>query len=189
MYDAAIKLFFEKGYDEVTIDDICAAVGVTKGAFYSHFKSKFDVVVEMVLILDEYYRTELLPQVAELDSGLEKILTFVRLLIGHMKKLGKDAIRTVYYLQIGSTEITGIMTDRRVLYKIIQQLVVEAQDSGDLRDDLSSNELTGIIMYNVRGILYSWGLSTSKFDIEDAVQGLVKVLATGLEKQKVPRKP
>lgn len=184
LFDTAVALFFEKGYDEVTIDEVCAAVGMTKGAFYSHFKSKYDVLVERVLILDDYYKMEILPQLDGIDPGVEKVLAFVRLMLKHLKGLGKDAIRTVYYSQIGNQEMTAVMTEKRLLYKIIQQLVEEAQNSGRLRDDLSSSELTQIIMHNIRGILYNWGLSSSKFDIEESAEGLIKVLATGLQKQK-----
>ena len=184
LFDTALSLFFERGYDNVTVDDVCAAVGMTKGAFYSHFKSKHDILVERVLILDDYYKLQILPQLAAIDPGVEKVVSFVRLMLRHLKGLGKDAIRAVYYTQIGSKEITSVMTEKRILYKIIQHLVEEAQNSGKLRDDLSSNELTQIIMHNIRGILYNWGLSTSKFDIEESAEGLIKVLATGLQKQK-----
>jgi TetR/AcrR family transcriptional repressor of nem operon len=35
----------EKGYSATTVDDICGAAGVTKGAFFHHFKSKEDLGV------------------------------------------------------------------------------------------------------------------------------------------------
>lgn len=37
---AALKLFAERGYDNVTIDDIAQATGNTKGAVYHYFSSK-----------------------------------------------------------------------------------------------------------------------------------------------------
>jgi TetR/AcrR family transcriptional regulator, transcriptional repressor for nem operon len=38
--DAAVKLIRIKGYNATTVDDLCAEAGVTKGAFFHHFKSK-----------------------------------------------------------------------------------------------------------------------------------------------------
>jgi AcrR family transcriptional regulator len=45
--DAAGELFAERGYDATSVADICARAGVTKGAFYHHFKSKQAVFLEM----------------------------------------------------------------------------------------------------------------------------------------------
>jgi AcrR family transcriptional regulator len=185
IYDTAVSLFLKKGYEKVSIDEICEKVGLTKGAFYSHFKSKDQIVIERMLAVDEHYRSDILPQVAGLKSGTDKILSFIRLLLKHMNELGKTTVKTAYYTQIGYDQrLSSIMTEKRTLYKIIQELVIEAQNNGDLRDDLTSGEITQIIMHNIRGIVYNWCLSTSKFDIENAGECLTKVLSTGLQKRK-----
>ncbi len=38
--DSAVKLFSTSGYNKASVDDICAEAGISKGAFYHHFKSK-----------------------------------------------------------------------------------------------------------------------------------------------------
>lgn len=40
LLDAAVRLVREKGYAATTVDELCAAAGVTKGAFFHHFRSK-----------------------------------------------------------------------------------------------------------------------------------------------------
>ncbi|MCD1635330.1 TetR/AcrR family transcriptional regulator [Martelella mediterranea] len=37
---AALSLIRAKGYTATTVDELCSAAGVTKGAFFHHFKSK-----------------------------------------------------------------------------------------------------------------------------------------------------
>jgi TetR/AcrR family transcriptional regulator, transcriptional repressor for nem operon len=43
--DAALSVIRAKGYTATTVDDLCAASDVTKGAFFHHFKSKDDLAV------------------------------------------------------------------------------------------------------------------------------------------------
>jgi TetR/AcrR family transcriptional repressor of nem operon len=45
LLDAALSVIRTKGYSATTVDDICEAAGVTKGAFFHHFKSKEDLAV------------------------------------------------------------------------------------------------------------------------------------------------
>lgn len=40
LLDAALDVIRSKGYSGTSIDDLCAAAGVTKGAFFHHFDSK-----------------------------------------------------------------------------------------------------------------------------------------------------
>ncbi len=40
LLDAALSVIRIKGYSATTVDELCAAAGVTKGAFFHHFKSK-----------------------------------------------------------------------------------------------------------------------------------------------------
>ncbi|HBE9249847.1 TetR/AcrR family transcriptional regulator [Clostridioides difficile] len=72
--DASLKLFLEKGYEETTVLDIIAEMGgLTRGAFYHHFKSKEEVFEALCEKL--FYETnpfEKAKQHKELN-GLEKL--------------------------------------------------------------------------------------------------------------------
>ncbi len=45
LLDAALRVIRQKGYSATTVDDLCAAAGVTKGAFFHHFRSKEDLAI------------------------------------------------------------------------------------------------------------------------------------------------
>jgi len=45
LLDASLHVIRSKGYEATTVDDICAAAGLSKGSFFHHFKSKEDLAV------------------------------------------------------------------------------------------------------------------------------------------------
>src|SRR3981081_3955060 len=61
LLDAAQKLIAKKGLTAASVEDIAAAAGYTRGAFYSNFSSKGDLFIEL-LRLDHQKNT------AELDA-------------------------------------------------------------------------------------------------------------------------
>ena len=49
LLDAAVGAIRAKGYDATTVDDVCHAAALTKGAFFHHFRSKDDLAVAAAL--------------------------------------------------------------------------------------------------------------------------------------------
>ncbi len=45
LLDAALALIRAKGYSSTSVDEICAHAGVTKGAFFHHFKTKDELAI------------------------------------------------------------------------------------------------------------------------------------------------
>lgn len=45
---SAAQLFTQRGYDKVGIDDVMHHAGLTRGAFYAHFKSKSELYAESI---------------------------------------------------------------------------------------------------------------------------------------------
>lgn len=45
LLDAALAVIRAKGYSATTVDELCTAAGVTKGAFFHHFRSKDELGV------------------------------------------------------------------------------------------------------------------------------------------------
>ena len=59
IFEAALNLFTEKGYERTTMDDIIAAAQVSKGSIYWHFKSKMELFSELFEFWFESVLTEM----------------------------------------------------------------------------------------------------------------------------------
>jgi AcrR family transcriptional regulator len=74
--NTATTLCLEKGYEQTSISDIVSGLdGLTKGAVYHHFDSKYDILIEIVNTLVP--KKELLEEIDTNKNlnGLEKIQT------------------------------------------------------------------------------------------------------------------
>ncbi len=58
LLNAAAVLFAEQGIGSTSIEDICQAAGFSRGAFYSSFKTKDDIVFELLDLHFEMNQTE-----------------------------------------------------------------------------------------------------------------------------------
>jgi AcrR family transcriptional regulator len=53
IWDAAIDLFAEKGFDETTVDEIVERAGTSRRSFFRHFESKSDLMARPVMLWGE----------------------------------------------------------------------------------------------------------------------------------------
>lgn len=77
----SLELFHSNSFDDITVDMICAACGLSKGAFYHHFSSKEELMLQHFLqLLDCRIINEIEPQINTL-STMELIDRFVDMII------------------------------------------------------------------------------------------------------------
>jgi TetR/AcrR family transcriptional regulator, transcriptional repressor for nem operon len=79
LIDAAHALVRRKGYSATSVDEICAAAGVTKGAFFHHFASKEALAVaaaeQWTARADELIFT--LPDWTRIEDPLDRLLAHI----------------------------------------------------------------------------------------------------------------
>lgn len=64
--DAFVNVFWTRGFDATSIDDLQASVGIKRGSFYAAFDNK---ETAFVTALERYAQTVTRPTVAALDGG------------------------------------------------------------------------------------------------------------------------
>ena len=77
--NASRVVFAKKGYHDATMDDVAKELGVSKGALYSYFKSKEDLLKEISLQGHQTLRTILSEtcKCDNLEAALEQVYTTI----------------------------------------------------------------------------------------------------------------
>jgi TetR/AcrR family transcriptional repressor of nem operon len=80
LLDAAVAAVRQRGYAGTTVDDICRAAGVSKGAFFHHFRSKEDLAAAAGRHFNAYAdRLLFAAPFMSLEDPRERLLGYLRL--------------------------------------------------------------------------------------------------------------
>ena len=182
IYNAGTSLIARKGYYRVTIDDICDKAGVSRGTFYSHFKSKDAIVLEQFLELDAYYTGTVAREMQSKWTAEDKLLAFTRGLVSYLLKMGVSGIKVAYQSQIGAErgESSQVASEERSLYTLIKAVVVQGQKKGEIRNDMTADELTRTVIRTMRGVIFDWCLTNGGFDLEKEAMRMFTLVSDGI---------
>jgi AcrR family transcriptional regulator len=114
IFDAALKVFSKKGFDQTTIPDIAQEAGVATGTIYNYYQSKHDLLLSIIkgYISNESF-TSLLEQPLESDDAA----CFFSL-INERLSMGLDNIGVIQLL------MTEIQRDPKLRRQYNEQVVV-----------------------------------------------------------------
>ena len=74
IFETAIRMFSEQGFDAPTIDEIAAAADIGKGTFYNYFSSKEEILAAFMVEMEAKIGKRL-SRFAESSGPLERILS------------------------------------------------------------------------------------------------------------------
>ncbi|MDS9472549.1 TetR/AcrR family transcriptional regulator [Sporosarcina pasteurii] len=184
LLETGLKLFHEKGFDHVTVDSIAKACNVSKGAFYTHFDSKYDIFLEKFKDIDNFYLS-FVPSIPKDITASEKILLFYEGQLTYLRdELGKDLIRTVYAspLSLTITEDHYLASPQRNLYKIIHAFVEEGVESGEFKKDFPAEYISMLVTRCMRGTIYDWIIFGDKLDPVEEIERFTSTFLDGVRK-------
>ncbi|OUN17345.1 hypothetical protein B5G38_02140 [Gemmiger sp. An87] len=129
----AMELIREQGFDNVKIEDICRAAGVSTGAFYHHLKSKAGIVVESYSQCDAYFNETVYPSLAK-DCTENAVLQYIAFQMQYATDFGVDIILQIYKAQL--TEGTDFfLSPERGLPLGLTRILAHLQQQGVIRSE------------------------------------------------------
>jgi AcrR family transcriptional regulator len=179
----ANRLLASKGYDAMTMDDVAAAVGVSKGLLYKHFPSKESLAAAaMVRLLDaalEYLGSlpSTMPAIDKLRASLAWALRTRA--DGSLPLLPSTNPALQQHL-LGQGDYVSRLWRLNVL---ASGLVSEAQRAGDLRDDLPAEVLLHVFYARTCDPAFDFLRETGHYATETLIGHLVAACFGGLGRQ------
>lgn len=185
IFDVAHQKFTEKGFNNVTIEEIAESTGISVGSLYHHFKNKYEILIAWHERLDELYYNYLEKITDSPDFKDKNILETIKEMMLYMNETciyyGAEYIGVVYSYMLSNSDFANIMTDRRrPYYKIMLKLMKEGQKKGEIRKNISVTQLVTDITILSRGCLTDWAIEGTPDDIRTHTSSVLNCYLRGI---------
>jgi AcrR family transcriptional regulator len=144
--DAAWRCVARGGYRNLSVDDVCAEAGLSKGAFYTYFDQKQDLLVAL-LEDDAAGLSDLVSDAAGQAGGIEQIRRFMAVLVDRGSDTAAVQLRADLWAEIASDEalrarFLETMQQRRAR---LAALIEDAVGAGELVD-VPANAMAAVFL-------------------------------------------
>jgi len=179
IYQAALSLFAERGYNATTIEAITEVADVGKGTFFNYFESKDHVLLkfreERVNIIQSF-----LDENRQSDVPLRSVLN--NLAIALTREYGMNAALFQSFIIAAFTDDTVKSQMSQGLAKgreLIADLIAQRQQRGEIRNDLLSQDIAYDFQRIVFGTLVLWSMNPTTL-LENELENMVEIFISGI---------
>ena len=185
IYRTAITLFNQYGYDKITVEDITQQAGMSKGAFYVHFSSKDDILLEHFRQTDSFYEKFLETYKDSNLTATQQLFAFSEYMMRYIQStMGLEVTKIVYIKQLrDATPVPEkfLGDEQRPFHLYLERILASGQAAGEFRRDLPPLTLKRLVTRFMRGTIYDWCMSGGDFDLPVAFQRFLHLNLASLQ--------
>ncbi len=176
LVDAAWRCVARGGYRSLTVDDVCAEAGLSKGAFYTYFDQKQDLLLAL-LDDDAAGLSDLVADAATQPSGVEQIRRFVAALVDRGSDAAAVQLRADLWAEIPSEESVRLrfleaMQQRRIR---LAGLITAAVAADELVE-VPANALAAVFLALGDGLMLHRALDPTGFRWSNVRRAIDEIL-------------
>ena len=163
--EAAWKLFYRYGYDDTTVDAIIQESGTSRGSFYHYFEGKDALLSSLSYLFDEKYE-ELMDELDPQMDSFDQLMYLNRELFAMIENsISLDLLARLYSSQLVTRGDKHLLEHNRTYYKVLRQIIQQGQQRGELRSDVTVNEMVRVYAMCERAFIYDWCLSNGDYSL------------------------
>lgn len=170
---SAIDLFQEKGYENVSVQEICNRSGVSRSSFYSIFSGKSDILSTMINGIRLNF-DKMVPDFIKAESDVDRIWLITDSYLSLAARYGPQLIKALYIEELSGQH--QFLSDIEKYTDWIIPLVRNCQKTGTFQNKSDPEKIVKIQFDLCKGILVDWVLNEGNFNLEDRVYTMFKAL-------------
>ena len=159
--NAALDLMRDRGFDKVSIREICQQAGITTGAFYHHFRSKEDLLSRGFAPLDTYLEQALTGH--ENDPPAIRLWRLMTNYAEFLENLGWELVARYYQRRLDNPDDTSSMDSSRFTLRAMADCLAQAEAEGGLLSNWSPEWTADFLFRHFRGVVIDWTLHRGSY--------------------------
>ena len=176
---AAWRLFYEQGYEDTTVEDIIFEAETSKGSFYHYFEGKDALLGTLSVLFDEKYQ-ELMETMDPQMSSIEALEYLNRELFAMIdSSVSLELLARLLSSQLITRGEKHLLDRNRTYFRLLRKIVSEGQKRGELRTDMSVNEITRAYAMWERELLYDWCLCGGEYSLVKYTETMTPMFLNG----------
>lgn len=182
---AAISAFSRTGLKETSMDDIVRESGMSKGAIYWYYKSKDELISELINTFFDPKEIKKVEKFLATGTAEERIEKFVEYTIEEMKKMQRfrPVIQELFVIAFRDQKIRTMMKrDFKAGVTLLQTIINDGIKNKELRR-VDPYQVTMAIYQIVEGAALFWSLGI-EINFEKQLRGGVKFILDGIKVHK-----
>jgi AcrR family transcriptional regulator len=164
--EEAVKLFYARGFNATTLDDIAAELGVTKPFIYTHFRSKVDLLAALCRPTIELSLAAVEDAARMAGSPTERLY---RAMVDFTKVvLQRQANIAIYFREeknLTQQALEEINALRRQFDRVLSQLLREGVAAGEFR--VQDVNLTALAIGGMISWAYTWHRAGGRLPLDE----------------------
>ncbi len=177
---SAWKLFYEQGYEHTTVEDIVALSETSKGSFYHYFDGKDGLLGSLSFLFDDKYEEIMATIDPEMDS-YEMLLYINVELFGLIENtISIDLLARLYSTQLVTKGERHLLDQSRTYYRVLRKIVTQGQEKGQLKRDISVNEIVKLYALCERGLMYDWCICNGNYSLRSYGKSTMPLFLQGI---------
>ena len=166
--NTAWQLFYQKGYQNTTMEDILRGARCSKGRFYYYFHAKAELLDSLYEIFDQKY-IELYGLICREAHARDQLLEINRYMFQFLSnEIGAELLTSLYISQLSGTTGISFWGEERAVRRILSSIVSQGQKLGQLTTKLDCGQIVTDIIEEERSLLISWCLAKGEYDLTEA---------------------
>ena len=130
-------LFLKKGFNNVPVEEITRAVGISKGSFYTYFNSKDNLLKEIVSSSIDAIKTKLIMKSKKTMDPVQVLDNFLKTNVRLSKKYISGiviAVRELSFTEVKDNELSSLIDEK--IRDTLRDLIVSLKGSCSQEDIL-----------------------------------------------------
>ncbi len=181
IFECAMKLFAEKGYEATSVEEITAVSGIAKGTLYYHFEKKEDI---LNILLEEgmnLLKNSIEIKTKNCTTAIEKIKAVILVQIKVTVKY--ENFLNIVFRQMWGKDEKGIKCKNYVYeyIKVLEDIIEQGIKSGEFYDGDVRALASGIFGVTCSSLIYRMKIG-EETNVKEIYDGFINTVIRGISK-------